>query len=274
MNAKVSQLALAGVAVLTASAGLARAEDAKVTGEFDLPVLSAYVWRGQVVNDKPVVEPSLTVSKNGFSLNTWANYNLNNSYASYAQDNKKEFSEVDLTASYATTVGSTNSPIALGGGIVQYLFPNQTLTTGSGSNAVSKAYPGTHEVYASIGLPSLFLAPTLQVNYDFDAANGAYANFSVSQAFELVKDKASVVASASIGAGTSKYNEYYFGSKKNAFNDAVVGLAVPLTLPGGWSLKPMIQYVCLPDSTIRDDADALYGHKDRFVGSVTAIYAF
>ena len=82
------------------------------------------------------------------------------------------------------------------------------------------------------------------------------------------------VTTPPIGAGTSKYNEYYFGTKKNAFNDAVVGLAVPLTLPGGWSLKPMIQYVCLPDSTIRDDADALYGHKDRFVGSLTAIYAF
>jgi len=273
MKTKLRTFALAGAAVLTV-AGLARAEDAKVTGELDLPVLSAYVWRGQVVNDKPVLEPSLTVSKNGFSLNTWANFNLNNSYASYAQDNKKEFSEVDLTASYATTVGSTNSPIALGGGFVQYLFPNQTLTSGTGSNAVSKAYPGTHEVYASIGLPSVFLAPTLQVNYDFDSANGAYANFGISQGFELVKDKASLVASASIGAATSKYNEYYFGTKKNAFNDAVVGLALPITLPGGWSIKPMLQYVFLPDSTIRDDADTLYGHKDRFVGSLTAVYAF
>ena len=32
--------------------------------------------------------------------------------------------------------------------------------------------------------------------------------------------------------------------------------------------------IALPDSTIRDDADTLYGHKDRFVGSLTAVYAF
>jgi len=272
MKTNLRNLALAGVAILTATAGRARAEDAKVTGEFDLPVLSAYVWRGQVLNDKPMLEPSVTVSKNGFSLNTWANFNLNNSYASYAQDNKREFSEVDLTASYATTLGPTNFPIAVSGGLIQYLFPNQTLPIGT--NGLGKAYPGTHEVYASIGLPNLILAPTLQVNYDFDSANGFYANLAVSQSFEIVKDKASLVASASLGAGSAKYNAYYFSDSKTALNDGIVGLALPITLPGGVVIKPAIQFVFLPDSDIRDAADSLYGHKDRFVGSVTAVYAF
>jgi hypothetical protein len=274
MNSKLRKLTLVGVAALTAATGLARAEDAKLTAGLDVPVLSAYVWRGQVLNDKPVVEPSLTVSKAGFSLNAWANYNINNSYAGYAQDNKRDFSEVDLTASYATTVGSTNCPIALGGGFVQYLFPNQTLTTGEGSNAVSKAYPGSHEVYGTIGLPSLFLAPTLTVYYDFDAADGVYANLAFSQSFEVVKDTASVVASASLGFGNKKYNEYYFAESKSALNDLVLGLAVPITLPAGWTLKPMVQYVTLPDSAIGDGAEALYGHKSRVVGSLTASYAF
>jgi len=268
MKTKMKYIALAA---LTAT-GLASAEEAKVTGELDLPVLSSYVWRGQVLNDQVVAQPSLTVSKYGFSLNTWANYNLNGSYSSYAKDNQNEFSEVDLTASYATTVGPTNFPISLSGGIIQYLFPNQTLSLST--NGLGKAYPGTHEVYAAVGLPNLPLAPTLQVNYDFDSANGFYANLAISQSFELIKDKAALVASASLGAGSTHYNDYYFGEHKNALNDGIVGLAVPITLPAGWSLKPAVQYVFLPDSTIRDAANTLYGHKDRVVGSLTLSYAF
>jgi len=269
MKTNLTCIALTALAVT----GLAIAEEAKVTGELDLPVLSSYVWRGQVLNDEPVLQPSLTVSKYGFSLNTWANYNLGGGYYnSYAKDNQNDFSEVDLTASYATTVGPTNFPVSVGGGFIQYVFPNQTLPLGT--NGLGKAYPGTHEVYASVGLPSLPLAPTLQVNYDFDAADGFYANLAISQSFEIVKDKASLVASASLGAGSAEYNSYYFGASKTALNDGIIGLALPVTLPAGWTLKPAVQYVCLPDSTIRADADALYGHKDRFVGSVTLSYGF
>ncbi len=270
MNMKLCNLTLAGVAVLALVAGSARAEETKVAATLDVPLLSAYVFRGQVLNDKPVLQPSLTVSKAGFTLNTWANYNLNNSYASYAQDNKNEFSEIDLTASYTTTVG----PLSLGGGLVQYLFPNQTVQVTEGTNTTGKAFPGTHEVFATVGLPSVFLSPTLTVYYDFDIADGFYAILSASQSFELVKDKASLVASASLAAGSRKYNEFYFGESKNALNDAIIGLALPVTLPGGWTLKPGVQYICLPDSTIRDGADGLYGHKDRVVGNVTVSYAF
>jgi hypothetical protein len=227
-----------------------------------------------VLNDKAVLQPSLTVSKSGFSLNTWANYNLNNSYASYAQDNKKEFSEIDLTASYATTIGPTNFPISVGGGFVQYLFPNQTLTVAEGTNTTGKAYPGTHEVFGTIGLPGIPLSPTLTVYYDFDAAEGFYGILSVSQSFEVVKDKASLVASASLGAGSKKYNELYFGESKTALNDALVGLALPITLPGGVTIKPAVQYVFMPDQAIRDQTESFYGHKDHFIGSITASYGF
>ena len=268
MKTSMTCIALAALTV----AGLAPAEEAKVTGELDLPVLNSYVWRGQVLNDQAVLQPSLTVSKYGFSLNTWANYNLNGSYDSYAKDNQNEFSEVDLTASYATTVGPTNFPVAVAGGFIQYLFPNQTLPLAP--NGLGKAYPSTHEVFASVGLSSVPLNPTLQVNYDFDAADGFYANFSLSQGIEVVKDRASLVASASLGAGSGEYNAYYFGVSQAALNDGIVGLALPVTLPAGWTIKPAVQYVFLPDTASRTAADSIYGHKDRFVGSLTLSYGF
>ena len=265
-------IVFAGVAALTAAAGLARAEDAKVSGEVNLPVLSSYVWRGQTLNDKSVFQPNLTVSQYGFSLKAWANYNLDGSYGCYKNDDRNEFSQVVLAAAYATQVGPDSCPVSVGGGVIQYLFPYQTQALSS--NGLGRAAPGTREVYAAVGLPKVLLAPTLQVNYDFDAADGFYANLGISQRFELAKDQVALVASASLGAGSEKYNDLYFGKSRNALNDGLVGLALPIALSKSVTLTPAVQYMFLPDSTIRDAADATYGHQDRFVGSLNLNYAF
>ncbi|HEY8241739.1 MAG TPA: hypothetical protein VIH35_09845, partial [Kiritimatiellia bacterium] len=45
----------------------AAAEESAVSASIDVPVLSAYVWRGQVLNDEGVLQPSATISKNGFA---------------------------------------------------------------------------------------------------------------------------------------------------------------------------------------------------------------
>ena len=38
----------------------------------DVPVLSAYVWRGQVLNDEAVAQPGLTAGIGGFTVNAWS----------------------------------------------------------------------------------------------------------------------------------------------------------------------------------------------------------
>ena len=242
--------------------GSAMAEEAEpVAASLDLPVLSAYVWRGQVLTDEAVVQPSLTVSKNGFSINAWANYNA---AGSYCGDNEKKFSEMDLTASYSYSVG----PATLGLGIAQYTFPNQTLETETGG----VAYPETSEAFASIGL-DIPLAPTLTVYRDLDSIEGFYAMLGVSHSFTLC-DQASLVASASVGAGDKDYNTGYFGEDKDAMNDVNVGLALPITVLENLTIKPAVSYTYLPDSSISDAAEAVYGDDSHFVGSVTASYTF
>ena len=245
----------------------ARGEEATpVSASLDLPVLSAYVWRGQVLNDKTVVQPSLTVAKDGFSLNTWANFN---GAGSYCGDNNQKFSEIDLTASYSRSVG----PASLGVGVVQYTFPNQTLTVVDDVSTSSAAYPSTYEVYASAGLPGIPLAPTLTVYRDLDAIDGFYATLGISQSFALC-DKASIVGSASIGAGDEDYNKGYFGKDQAALNDAVLGLALPITVLDNLTVKPAVSYIFLPDSAISDAADAVYGNQDQLIASITASYVF
>jgi len=252
---------------MCAALGSAWAEETSpVSAGLDLSVLSSYVFRGQVLNDKAVVQPSLTVSKSGFALNTWANYNLDGSYSG---DNEHEFSELDLTASYSKRVG----PVNLGVGVVQYTFPNQVLTVSDETTTTQTAYPATREVYVSVGLPDVVLAPTLTVYRDFDTIAGFYATLALSQSFK-VTEKASVVVSASVGAGDKDYNQGYFGQDKTALNDVVFGLALLITATDCLTIKPAIGYVFLPDSSISDAADEVYGNKDSLIGSLTLSYAF
>lgn len=252
---KMLELGLAG---LLTWAGTAMAESEVGVG-LDVAALSSYVWRGQTLNDKMVAQPSLTASKAGFALNAWANYNVDGAY-------EGEFSEVDLTASYSKTLG----PVALGAGIVQYLFPNQTLAVADGEDVAS---PGTVEAYASAGLPDVPLAPTLTVYRDVDEIDGTYGMLGVGHSFELT-EMASLALSASLGAADADYNAGYFGVDDAALNDLTVGAALPIAVLENLTVKPAISYVYLPDSDIRDAAEAVYGEDDAVVGSLTASYAF
>ena len=248
-----------GVAAgLLAAASMALAVDPPSVA-LDVPVLSSYVWRGQTLNDKPVVQPSLTVGQAGFALNAWSSYNIDGAY-------QGDFSEMDLTASYSKSVG----PVALGGGIVQYTFPNQTLAVADGEDV---AYPGTVEVYGTAGLPDVPLAPTLTVSYDVDAIDGFYGVLAVGHSFELT-DKVSLALSASLGAGDADYNAGYFGVDDAALNDLVAGLALPIAVLENLTVKPAVSYVYLPDADIRDAAETVYGEKDAVVGSLVASYSF
>ena len=247
-----------GLAGWLALAGAAMADNEVGVG-LDVAALSSYVWRGQTLNDKAVAQPSLTASKGGLALNAWANYNADGA-------TEGEFSELDLTASYAKTLG----PVALGAGIVQYTFPNQTLAVEDGEDV---AYPGTVEVYASVGLPDVPLAPTLTAYRDVDEIDGTYGMLSLGHTFELA-EKVSLSLSASLCAADADYNAGYFGLDDAALNDLTVGAALPIAVLENLTVKPAISYAYLPDSDVRDAAEALYGEDDAVVGSLTASYAF
>ena len=252
---KMLGLGLAGLWMLAGTAGA----ESEGSVALDVAALSSYVWRGQTLNDEMAAQPSLTASKAGFALNAWANYNV-------AGTCEGEFSEVDLTASYAKTLG----PVALGAGIVQYTFPNQTLAVEDGEDV---AYPGTVEVYASAGLPGVPLAPTLTVYRDVDEIDGTYGMLAVGHSFALT-ETAALALSASLGAGDADYNAGYFGVDDAALNDLALGAALPIAVLENLTVKPAICYVYLPDSDVRGAAEALYGEDDAVVGSLTASYAF
>jgi hypothetical protein len=231
-----------------------------VDATLDMPVLSAYVWRGQVLNDEAVIQPSLTLTKGGLSLNIWASFNLTDRLG---EDCRSDFSEVDLTATYAGTVG----PVGYTVGIAEYLFPHQIIASEDGN----RPYPGTRELFLTLGLPGVLMSPVLSVYYDADEIDGAYAALSVSHKTSLGESLA-LTLSASVGYGLSAFNEGYFGVDEAALNDGVVGLALTWSPSATVSVTPAVQYVALLDDQLRDAG--VYFDDHATVGSLKVSIVF
>ncbi len=83
----------------------------KAEGEEDRPsfsgytdVLSKYVWRGYALSqDSVVIQPSMTVSYKGLSINLWGNFDTNSKFQNNPSPGAK-WNETDFTASYSREI--------------------------------------------------------------------------------------------------------------------------------------------------------------------------
>ena len=100
------------LAALSPTAGWAA--DASV----DAALLSAYVWRGQVINNEMVLQPAFTAASEwGLRLNAWANMDLTDKV-----DQKGEINEIDLLAAYSPKI---EGPVSFEIGLAEYAFPKE-----------------------------------------------------------------------------------------------------------------------------------------------------
>lgn len=240
----------------------------------DLGFYSAYVWRGQVINDEPVFQPQLNFEMDGFALHAWGNLDLTDN----VNENAPGFSEVDLTAAYTRQFG----PVELTGSYTHYMPIDQSVETetetvvdGKPATAlVREDVPSTDEFCLEASLPDLTVVPTLCLVRDVKEANGFYGSVGAAYSYDLLKDTLCLDVSASLGAADADYNTYYFGVDDAALNDATAALSVTWTASEAFSVTPGVQYSVLVDDAVRTGADDAYGHKDAVVGSLSVSYVF
>ncbi len=258
----------------------APAED-KVTGSVALGGLNRYIFRGyELSSHSAVLEPSVTVSYKGFSLNVWGNIDSSEhqtqSFPTKALDRigKTTFDETDLTLSYTYNIDK----LALTGGFIYY-----------GTQYADE----TQELFVS-GSYDMIAHPTLAVYRDIDRYPGTYINLSLSQSipvYKLANGDVTLDLGAGFGyeAGSSNYWNTYVankgntGSKYSAFHDGNVkaGFTIPVTKL--FSVQPIVQY-WFPLSgdaskTVRDSSGINQfnpnGHLDQtFVYGLNAILTF
>ena len=119
---------------------------------FDLA--SQYNWRGYVLTEEAVVQPSLDISfgESPFSFNVWG------SFAFADRDVSKYADELDFTLNYSTSMGKTGLDL----GAIYYSILNADEFN-------------TVELYVSASLDMNF-SPTVSVYYDIALFNDFYAH--------------------------------------------------------------------------------------------------
>lgn len=169
---------------------VAQANDLPVSISVDVPFYSKYVWRGiNLVND-PVLQPSVTLGYENWSLNLWGNYDI---------DNAKRFNEYDVTLNYSRAFGQGTWNL----GYIDYAFPG--------------ANPGhTREIYGRVDFNQEF-APYFAINFDVDEADGFYARIGGSTDFSTAAGD--INFHGWFGYGSDKHNNFYYGNNKGGLAD-------------------------------------------------------
>lgn len=237
--------------VVVTSIGIAAPAQAKDWSvDLDLTYNSKYVWRGMVATDESVLQPSATFSFKGFSAGVWGNMDLTDT-----NEEEMKFTEVDFWAEYSHSFGMFTPAV----GVIYYHFPPDDSIN-------------TTEIYLGLGLDVL-LAPSLTIYYDVDQIEGLYVSGGISHSFELMKEKDVAVGldlGATIGWGSEKYNEGYWGVDKGGFNDALFSVGLPITLWDSLTITPKVNYSIVIDEDLRDQVE----DTDVFFAGVSVTYSF
>lgn len=207
---------------------------------------SKYIWRGLEANDKGVFQPEAWVSLYGFEAAVWGNLDLTDSL-----DNRGKFTEVDYILAY------TYDFDFLSAGLV-YLYYD---------------YPNTDEEETQeIGLvleAGEELVVALEAYYDFDQAEGVYCKPSLG--YRLEAGYLLLTPSVGLGWASEKYNDYYFGARKNSLVDAEILLTAEADIYRGLYLTLTVGYYSLLGSDLRREVE---DGKDGFWGGGALGFVF
>jgi hypothetical protein len=204
-----------------------------------------YIWRGFVLDDDIVFQPSFTVSAYGFAVSGWGNFDLENKDA-LASD------EIDTTVSY------TFSPIE-----------KVNLTVGHIYYAFLSPSTFAKEFYFSVGV-STFLSPVFSYYNDYSeqsqgGGDGQYFAFDISHSVPLIPE---YNIALNLGAHAGYNNEdFIVGDGGDLLG--TVGLAVPLT--PNLTVTPKVAYA-VPMGDLADAADG--NQREHLFGGVSMAYTF
>jgi hypothetical protein len=213
-------------------------EEDKVTGEIDLGVLSAYIWRGyEQSRNSVVVQPAVTASYKGFSLNVWGNLDTrpySAADASYAAN----YTETDYTISYSKKFGI----LQVTPGYIYY---------GLGAPYAGGTAPlDSQELFLTLGLDTI-LQPTLTAYKEIDHYRQWYFLLGVSHTIEfnkIISLKLAASASYLLSTDETTYAKYDNNSlpttdKYNNFHDGTASISLPIAVYKTLSVTPSVSYV-------------------------------
>lgn len=216
------------ITLLAAIALPVMAEESEPVGSASLDLATAYIFRGATVTDTFVAQPAVRAEVlPGLTLGAWGNMDLDSDGGRYRE---REFSEIDLTASYAIPIEGPSLSI----GYIEYVYPHADVGP-------------DRELFVSLGLDVL-LQPVVTAYWGVDGIvhRELYAEASISHSFDLVGGLA-LDLSAVLAARHSDRRE-------SGLSHAVLGAALRYEfVKAGVAWLPALDDDVLPDEVhVRD----------------------
>jgi hypothetical protein len=229
-------------------------------------LVSSHVWRGQVLNNDFVIQPQLTASQYGVSLNIWGNFDLGKNYLG-VQGN---LSEVDVTLAYTLPINVNE--IAIDVGIIGYSYP----ANGDFIDPIGINKKSTTELYAGATVLSFqqYVIPSVTLFGDVNEADGVYILFDVVAPYQI-SEYLSVEGGISAGWGNTSYNDYYWGGNQDAgWNDYNFYGNLRYEILDNLTGYANLTYTLVEGGSLSDAASAIYESDQKFWGGVNIAYDF
>ena len=260
MTRRLTGLVLAMLLVLGVS-GLAMADEAPAaapeishSATASVSYMSQYVWRGLVLSDGWVIQPSIDFNYGGFNANLWMNYDRN--------PDIQQTNETDLTLKYTYSI----KDLSLSAGYIYYGVV--------GAN--------TEEAFASASYATI-LNPSITYYQDLRLGDGGgFAVLALSQTSPELWHGITVGGGASVGYDVN--NELMGlkrdGKKYNGFYNGEVSTFVNIPVTKALSIRPSLAYdfPLTKDAAfiMKNSSFANAGNKNNSVlwGGVTVALAF
>ena len=215
------------------AAGQPAADESAFAWGAEAELATRYVWRGMALSDGAVIQPSAWGSWNAVTLTAWANVS-----AGWGDD-RGSSDELDLIASYELSLGD----VTLEPYFIHYHLIDQPGSSDTGELGIKLALP--------LGSFELFTEHTVDVE---DASGAYFGQLGVSYERELAAAW-TATATATIGWGSSDFNEYYLGVPDSGFGLAMADFAITYKLSDALSVRAHIAASTMPDETLQDQVD-------------------
>jgi hypothetical protein len=220
-------------------------------------VASKFVHRGMVNVDRPVFQPSLSMSLptkiegDSVSITTRGNMDLqnDNGKAWFPNGHAGRFSEIDFIGTYSHQLTES---INIRGGLFSYNLPNgQEFPKNRDGSGPGEERGGTTEVFVVASANVLETTPYLSWHYDFDEVRSAYYRLGITESFEI-NDQWNVVVDGSLGYAASGQADWLYDLDKSGFADLRGFAKVNYLYDNRTTISAGVHGSTLVNSTLRD----------------------
>lgn len=188
---------------------------------FDADVYTAYVFRNQVYNDRPVAQPCVWGDFIGldpfyFGFYIWQNYDLTNRRR---EDMRGEWNETDYNIHVGATVWSNEDEsmsLTLEAG--HEWFVNNV------KSEVSKDYASSCEIYVKAEFETPFVTPYGQISHMYRNMDGTHYELGLKRDFVLMEEmplgeSLTLGVNWNLNFGSGKYLDYLYEVERGYYYD-------------------------------------------------------